>query len=245
LTRKLAAVSIPYAAGATLAAIVIYSAANSSSHHRISNFPNGPSDHVYYTLATTNADAQALGQALKRTGFFNGRGHSVMLSKGTSGTIISFVLNDGAWDDPIALLTFEGIACRVAASIGGFPLQVRLCDAKWRVRKEAPVGRALVGTKDEVFYCGAATADEAEALGRALKKENYLVDAGASIVLSKDNVISIGFVLGIKGAWDMPQLVAAFETLARNVAPSVGGLPIDLQLLSTDMKIRKGVANLR
>jgi len=82
-------------------------------------------------------------------------------------------------------------------------------------------------------------------LGRALKKENYLLDAGASVVLSKDNVTSIGFVLGIKGAWDMPQLVAAFETLARKVAPSVGGLPIDLQLLSSDMKIRKGVANLR
>ena len=63
-------------------------------------------------------------------------------------------------------------------------------------------------------------------------------------MLSKDKVTSIGFVLG-SGAWDRPGTVAAFETLARKVAPSVGGPPIDLHLLSPDMEIKKQVTGLR
>jgi hypothetical protein len=244
VTRKLAAVGLACAAGAALVAIVIYSAAHSSSREGISKVAIGPADDVYYTHSATREDAQALGQALRRTGFFNGRGTSVMLSKGTSGTVISFVLNEGAWDHPMTVFSFEEIARRVANSVGGFPLQVRLCDGKWGVRKEAVVGRVIAGTKDEVYYYGAATADEAEALEHALKKEKYLVDSGASVVLSKDKATSIGFVLG-NGAWDRPGTVAAFETLARKVAPAVGGPPIDLHLLSPDMEIEKEIANVR
>lgn len=244
MTRKLAAVGLACGAGAALVAIVIYSAAHPSTQNGISKVAVDANDNVYYTHAATGADAQALGQALERTGFFNGRGVSALLSKGTSGTIVSFVLNEGAWDHPMTVFSFEEIARRVANSIGGFPLRVRLCDARWGVRKEVAVGRVIAGTKDEVYYYGTATADQAEALGRALKREGYLVDAGASVVLSKDKVTSIGFVLA-NGAWERPATVAGFETLARRVAASVGGPPVDLHLLSPEMEIEKVVANLR
>jgi len=142
--RRLAAVALPCAA---LAAIVIYSAANSSSHRGTSTSRLGRAITLTTRRLQSKPTLKRLVQALERIGFFNGRGKTVKLSKGKSGKIISFVLNDGAWDQPMALLTFEGIACRVAASTGGFPLQVRLCDRKWRIRKKASVGRALVGTK--------------------------------------------------------------------------------------------------
>ena len=242
--RKSAAILLACIAGAALVAIVVYSATHPTSHEGISKVAIGPSDNVYYTHAATSGDAQALGQALQRSGFFNGSGASVLLSKGTSGTIVSFVLNEGTWDHPITVFSFEEIARRAADAMGGFPIHVRFCDTKWGVHKEAIVGRALIGTKDEVYYYGSATENEAEALGRALKQAGYFVDAGASVVLSKDNVRYIGFVLG-NGAWNQPGTVAGFETLARKVAPSIGGLPVNLQLLSPEMEIEKEIKDLR
>ncbi len=95
-----------------------------------------------------------------------------------------------------------------------------------------------------MYYYGSATAPEAEALGRALKSDGYLVDSGASVVLSKDGVTSISFVVG-DGAWEQPGTVSAFEGLVRKVAPSVGGLPIDLRLLNASMEVEKEVAGIR
>lgn len=44
-------------------------------------------------------------------------------------------------------------------------------------------------------------------------------------MLSKDNLTSIGFVLGINGTWDMPGIVAAFETLRAKLRRRLTGCP--------------------
>lgn len=241
--RKFAAILLAAAAGVALAVIVFY-ALSHPSDRAVPKVIVGTNDSVYYSHAATKADAESLGHALQLTGFFNNRGTGVLLSKGTSGTIVSFALNDGAWDHPETVLSFEEIGRRIAGSIGGFPIHVRLCDIKWGVHKEVVVGKAMAGAKDEVYYYGSATVSEAEALGRALQSNGYLVGSGASVVLSKDGVTSISFVLG-DGAWNRPGTVTAFETLAREVAPSVGGLPVDLRLLNSNMEVEKEVAGLR
>jgi hypothetical protein len=241
--RKIAATLLAAAAGVALVVILVYSASH-TSNREVPKAIIGTNDAVYYSHAATKSDAELLGHALQVTGFFNNRGTSVLLSKGTSGTIVSFALNDGAWDHPGTVLSFEEIARRVAGSVGGFPIHARLCDSKWGVHKEVIVGKVTAGVRDEVYYYGSATAPEAEALGRALKSNGYLVDSGASVVLSKDGVTSIAFVLG-DGAWDRPGTVSAFEGLARKVAPSVGGLPIDLRLLNSSMEVEKEVTGLR
>jgi hypothetical protein len=241
--RKFAAILLAAVSGVVLAAIVFYSATH-QSNRAVPKVIVGTNDAVYYSHAATKADAESLGHALQLTGFFNNRGTGVLLSKSTSGTIVSFALNDGAWDHPGTVLSFEEIGRRVAGSIGGFPIQVRLCDVKWGVHKEVVVGRVIAGVRDEVYYYGSATAPEAEALGRALQSNGYLVDSGASVMLSKDGVTSISFVLG-DGAWNRAGTVSAFEGLARKVAPSVGGLPVDLRLLNSSMEVEKEVAGLR
>lgn len=241
--RKFAAILLAAVAGTALAAIVYYSV----SHPTDRTIPKvivGTNDTVYYSHAATKADAESLGHALQLTGFFNNRGTGVMLSKGTSGNIVSFILKDGAWDHPETVRSFEEIGRRIARSIGGYPIHLRLSDAKWGVHKEVVVGRVMAGIKDEVYYYGAATAPEAEALGRALQSNGYLVGSGASVVLSKDGVTSISFVLG-DGAWNRPGTVSAFEGLVRQVAPSVGGLPVDLRLLNSSMEVEKEVTGLR
>ena len=203
----------------------------------------GTLDEIYYSHSATEAEAASLGRALQSTGFFNNRGTTVLLSKGTSGTIISFALNDGAWDHPGTVLSFEEIGRRVANAVGGFPILLRLSDSKWGVHKEVVVGKVTVGAKDEVYYFGAATKADAESLGRALQNNGYLVDSGASVEISKDGVTAISFVVG-DGAWRLPGTVTGFESLVGKVAPSVGGLPVDLRLLNASMEVEwevKGV----
>ena len=241
-TRRVAATVLASALGAALLVIVGYYATHRS--HGPSKVILETKDEVYFTHSATKEDAEALGAALELTGFFNGRGATVQLSKGTSGTIISFVLNPGGWDHPMTVLSFEEIARRCANSVGGFPVHVRLCDAAWGVRKEVIVGRVDAGGKDEIFYYGSATDAEAAAVGRALQQAGYLTGAGASVTLTKDNGAAIGFVLG-NGAWDQPGTVTGFEALARRAAKTLGVAAIELRLLSPQMEVEKDIPDVR
>jgi hypothetical protein len=112
------------------------------------------------------------------------------------------------------------------------------------VRKELTVGKVIVGVRDEIYYFGSATSADAEALGGALKSAGFLVDAGASVELAKDPGTAISFVVG-EGVWERPEGVAGFERLARQVAASVGGPPIELRLLNSRMETKKAVAAIR
>ncbi|MGD0499559.1 MAG: hypothetical protein ABSC23_14105 [Bryobacteraceae bacterium] len=201
----------------------------------------GTKDAVYYSHAATAQDAAVLGQALQNTGFFGDRGTSVLLSKSRAGTVVSFVLKDGAWDRPDAEANFEEIGRRIATSIGGFPIQVHLVDPSWAVRKSLEVGKTIIGARDAIYYFGSATEGDAEALGKALREAGYLEDLGVSVVVSKDSGAAIGFVVG-DGVWERPEAVAGFESLARRVAPSIGGLPIQVRLLNAEMEVKKAVA---
>ena len=42
-----------------------------------------------------------------------------------------------------------------------------------------------------------------------------------------------------EGAWDEPQTVATLETIVRQAAPSVGGLPVTLRLINTGYQTKK------
>ena len=197
----------------------------------------GTNDEVYYSGGATMREATALGQALADTGFFNNRGTSVMLTRFKGVTVVSFVLDDGAWDRADTAAGFEEIGRRVAASIGGFPIQLHLADSAWNVRKSLVVGKAGMGARDAIYYLGSATEGEAKALGQALRDAGYLEDLGVSVVVSKDAGAAIGFVVG-EGVWQRPAAVAGFERLARRVAPSIGGLPLQLRLLNSEMETK-------
>ena len=201
----------------------------------------GANDEVYYSRAATQADALALGHALQNTGFFAGRGASVLLSKGGGGTVVSFVLNEGAWNHAEGVAGFEEIGRRIATSIGGFPIRIHLVDSRWNVRKSLAVGKTIIGTRDAIYYLGSASEEDAKALGQALGDAGYLADLGAHVVISKGDGDTIGFVVG-EGVWDRPEEVAGFERLARRVAASIGGLPIKLRLLNSQMEVKREVA---
>ncbi len=198
----------------------------------------GTKDQVIYSGTATQADATALGNALKAAGYFQDRGVNVVLSKGTSGTTIGFVVQDGAWSKAGTLETFEEIARGVASSVGGLPIQVQLLSTTQTLEKSGTVGEVDFSGGDAVIYEGAATQADAQALGNQFKTIGFFEGKGANVFLTKDNGTTIAFVVS-DGTWNNPTMVSAFETIVRGVASTVGGLPIEMHLVNTTLVVEK------
>jgi hypothetical protein len=99
----------------------------------------GSKDEVRYEGTATKEEAEALGKALKDSGYFQDRGVSVILSKGSEGTIISFVVKDGFWNDQTNVDNFAILGRALAPSVGGLPIKVRLVNQTVETKKEVPV----------------------------------------------------------------------------------------------------------
>ncbi|HUB83425.1 MAG TPA: hypothetical protein VMB03_31710 [Bryobacteraceae bacterium] len=195
-------------------------------------------DEIYYYRRATKEDALALGKALQGTGFFNGRGTSVLLWMGGGPTVVSFVVDDGAWNHPRVVSNFTELGRRIATSVGGFPIQVHLVDAHRIIRRKVNVGKLKVGTKDWIYYFGDATEADAKALAGALRTEGYFTDRGATVALLKGEGTVISFVVQ-DDLWNQPAVISTLALLVRRVAPPVGGLPIELRLLDGNMEIKR------
>lgn len=76
------------------------------------------------------------------------------------------------------------------------------------------------------------------ALGDALKKAGYLEDRGVTILLSKGEGTVLSLVVK-EGIWDKPSSVTAYQNLARQVAPSIGGLPLNLRLVNSSLASKR------
>lgn len=198
----------------------------------------GTKDDISYSGSATKFDAQALGHTLQEIGYLKDRGVSVSLAKGNDGTIVSFVVKQGVWNDPNVVSQFEEIGREVASSVGGFPLRVRLLNSDREVEKESAVGKVSFG-KDGVYYAGTASEKDAKALGQALTSAGFFENRGADVFLAKhSDGVALSFVVG-QGVWDDPALVAQFENIARQTAPAVGGLPLKLRLVNASLEAKK------
>lgn len=195
----------------------------------------GTKDAVYCSHAATAEDAKALGLALRSVGYFKDHGADVTLSKGAGGTVVSFATGGDAWNRPDTVYEFEAIGMRIAPSVGGFPIKVRLMNANRVMKRELVVGKITVGAKDELYYFGSATKADAEALAQALKDGMFFTDLGAKVMFSKESGKSISFVVN-QNAWERPDFFAVFGDVVHRAAPSVGGLPITMRLLNFDME---------
>jgi hypothetical protein len=99
--------------------------------------------------------------------------------------------------------------------------------------------KIVIGSKDEVFYAGSATKEEALALGNALKRSGYLTDRGVSVFLAKEqNSKVLSFVIK-DGSWNQPSLVSLFEELGRKAAPSIGGLPVQVRMINNTREVKE------
>lgn len=208
------------------------------AHDMHSSVVIGTKDNILISGTATKQDALNLGQALKQVGYFKDSGATVLLDKAADGTAVSFVVHDGIWDKPEMVSAFEEIAREIAPSVGGFPIKLRLADSSKNTKKEVSVGEVLIG-KDEVYYYGSATAADANALGQLLKANGYFTDRGIDVFLNRGNgPTNLTFIVA-QDSWKNPKTVALFEELVRKAAPSIGGLPIELQLDTDKLEIMK------
>jgi hypothetical protein len=198
----------------------------------------GTKDEVFYLGSATQTDAQALGNALKADGYFTDKGVTALLEKNAGGTIVSFVVKEGAWDQPDMVASFDEIGREVAPSVGGFPIQVRMINKNRDVKKETTVGKFSAGN-DHIYYLGTATESQAQALADALKTSGFFRGKGFDVFLSKQSDgTSLGFIVG-DDSWNDPTIVTSFEKIARDAAPAVGGLPLKLRLENTTLEVKK------
>jgi hypothetical protein len=134
---------------------------------------------------------------------------------------------------------FEEVGREVASSVGGLPVTVQLMDTHEDVEKTGIVGVVQLTGGDAVYYEGYSTLADAQALGQKLQAMGFFTGKGANVFLKKHtNGTTLAFVV-TDGAWNDAKMVTDFETITRSVAPSIGGLPIDMRLMSTTLVVEK------
>jgi hypothetical protein len=199
----------------------------------------GTKDQVVYSGSATQDQAIALGNALKTDGYFQDRGVTVLLKMGAGGTVVSFVVQDGYWNQPGTLAEFEEVVREVAPSVGGLPVKFQLMDTKLDVEKTSTVGEAQFTGGDAVYYEGNATLAEAQALGQQLQSLGFFTGKGVNVFLVRhDDGTTLAYVVS-DGVWDDEAMVNDFEVLTRGVAPTVGGLPIEMRMVNTTLVVEK------
>jgi rhomboid protease GluP len=225
--------------------------------------PAGKNDKVIYSGTATETDARNLGKALVTVGYFAGRGGVALLSKDADGTTISFITSDKdpakpgdgsapkpdlgphlvplAWNDPDFLARVQTTATFIAPSVGGPPVNIALLTSDGVPEKVLKVDTRIlkVGTQDSIWYSGAATSDEAKALGKALQTIGFFRDHGGRVLFSKNGGASdVSFVVR-DGAWDDPKIVAGFQSLGRKLSQAMGAEPLHIHLIDTKLQSKK------
>jgi hypothetical protein len=101
--------------------------------------------------------------------------------------------------------------------------------------------KVSIGSKDEVYFSGLATRNDAKNLRAALQAAGYFRDVGTSVILSKDaNGTAVAFVVK-DGVWDQSNMVSGFEEVVREIAPRIGGFPERMRLVNSDRQTMKEV----
>lgn len=224
---------------ATVAALAVVAGAAIYAYQYRKIVIIGTKDQVIYSGLATKADAAALGNRLRSDEYFQNRGASVLLNKGFGGTTISFGVQEGVGYKPGMLSSFEEFTRGLAPVVGGFPIQIRLVNTQGDVEETSTVGEISFDGGDGLYYEGSATKSEAQALGRKLKSMGVFRGKGANVILiSHDDGVTLEFPI-VGEAWNDPKRVSGLETIVRDVAPTVGGLPIEMRLVDTQMELKK------
>jgi hypothetical protein len=88
----------------------------------------GTKDEIRYSGSATKEQALALGAALKADGYLTDQHVTVVLKKANGGATISFVVQEGAWNQFFAVAGLEEVGRDAAPAVGGYPVKVQLMD---------------------------------------------------------------------------------------------------------------------
>lgn len=194
---------------------------------------------VNYSGDATEAQAITLAGALTENGFFDGQSEKDVLLKikGEQKTV-SFVVQEGKWEDSHIQKTFEKIGESIAPALGGLPLTIRLIDDRLVRKHEIPISsqRFVVNHSDQEFVILRTKAmdDSGKELGDILQKVGYFDGtAPATVLLDKSSGATvIGFVVQ-EGKAQEEAVVKYYTGLIAEIAPLLGNVPLTIQLLDS------------
>lgn len=98
-----------------------------------------------------------------------------------------------------------------------------------------------VSAKEQVFYGGDATEQDAKRLGNALKKAGFFNGEPAAVAIEiTDKQINVLFP--VSGAvLDSKSQIEVFRNIGRQIAPDIGGPPIHIKLTDDDWTALKDI----
>jgi len=157
----------------------------------------------YRRLGNARAAAKMIGGGIVITALSMILGHAVPSSMAMPlavGVMLAMVNGAKALQGPLveehARLGGKLVSRWAAFGIGVAVLVPFLLAAVAYVRAGIPSNKIVIGTKDLVYYSGAARGQDAKALGDALKAHRYFQDKGVSALLSKEkDVFTVSFVV--------------------------------------------------
>jgi len=203
---------------------------------------------VSYSGSATEREAIAVAEQLKTLKFFNDKGEKDVLLKKSDdeGTIVSFVVVDGAWDNQTMVRSFTYIGKVLTASLGS-RLKLRMIDDNLNTKKEIPI-EFTMGTnysftpKELVNYAGSATEADAKLLGEELMRMGFFDGENEKEVFirkgeSEGTIIS--FVVA-KDSWDKPAIVNSFTSMGRSLARNFGS-PMKILLIDEILDTKKEI----
>ena len=94
---------------------------------------------LYYYGTATESEANSLAKALEAEGMGADHRVSVFLTKGGDETAITFIVRDGLWDDPAQVANYQEFLRKIAPSVGGLPVTLRLANSATEVKTESRV----------------------------------------------------------------------------------------------------------
>ncbi len=144
------------------------------------------------------------------------------------------------WNDPQLIAAFTETGVNIAPLVGGPPIKMLMLTDLGDVKRTILINihQATIGSHDEVWYLGTATAKDAATLGEALRSAGFFQDRGARVILAKGPAgTELSFMIGPQG-WADPKLPVEFAALAHQVAGSVGGLPVKVHLLDSTLRVK-------
>jgi hypothetical protein len=202
---------------------------------------------VNYSGDATESQARDLGKALTIEGYFDeGSEKDVLLKIKDQEKFVSFVVQDGKWDDENIRESFIAVGEFVAPAIGGLPLTIRLIDGQLKTHYEVAIttvrSRLNVNEHESIVLRGSVDESQAQVLAKALQLEGYFDGSSpATVVLDQSGVQAILSFVVQDGKWNDPSVIEYYTKLVKEVAPRLKETAISVQLLDTNLRVQKTV----
>lgn len=206
-------------------------------------------EEVYYKNVSRD-DANQLGQVLMDLKWFDGNTpKTVQLSRRDNCYIISFVVQDGIWNNADAVEGLRLLGLQLSARLyEGQPIEVRLCDQHLKVMKTLRLDKDTLGKRleysprEEIFY-KEVTEEDARKLGDVLKQlGRFDGEHDQTLLVARDaEGVKISFVVG-EGVWNDDEVVQDAKNLGRLIRLQVfQDWPLEIRLTNERLALKKKI----